>query len=387
VTPTGGTAAAPAPGPRPGGRTTTPPSRLHRYEAFLEDGFAAGLAGGDEYSLEGLTPAFLAFAAGGVDRIVFTGMGCSAIVSDVLRGHLLVAAPALEVVVVNDYDFDSAVPAHRVDDPRTMIVISSYSGHSSEPVLALERLPEARDRTLVLTSGGRLAELARETGTSVAYWRLSRPDREYPLFHVTQYFAILLRILDELGALPPGAEVETGTLAERLRQRRSEARSRGQALALAARDANVLMVAPPVWHDALLKLCKMHLNEIAMVPAGRNLLNEFCHSEIATLSDPERRHVVLVFQDKDADDYTTAKAERLLELLGLGSPGDLVSARRVDLAGDTFAEKLFAALDVVQHMTLELARWRAPESRDLISLAAGNPWYHSATIQAEAADA
>lgn len=138
----------------------------------------------------------------------------------------------------------------------------------------------------------------------------------------------------------------------------------------------------------MLKLCKMHLNEIAMVPASRNLFHEFCHSEVATLSDPERNHCVMAFADEASDAYTLAKMNNLLGLLTRPVPQNRnVRAQRVPMYGASFLEKLFSTLDVVQHMTLELARYREVESRELISEAAGNPWYHQDTIAAEQAEA
>jgi glucose/mannose-6-phosphate isomerase len=357
---------------------------MQRYEDFINGEYISGLLGGHEYSLEAVTPALRRRIGEGIDRIVFTGMGCSAIVSDVVRGYLLWAGADVEVHVVNDYDLVALIPSRWMADPRTLFVISSYSGHSAEPIKAFNLLAPVRDRVLLLTSGGRLGELGQSTGTSVAYWRLSRPDREYPLFHVTQYFAILLTMFIELGLLPPALQVDFAQLATEVERMRPDAKTLGASLAQDARDSNVLMMAPPLYRDAMLKLCKMHLNEIAMVPASHNFFHDFCHSEVATLSDPDRRHCVLSFSDRHSDDYTVAKSERLLSLLtGDVSQNRLISARLVPMAGMTFLEKLFSTLDVVQHITLELTRYREVESRDLISEAAGNPWYHSATIAAE----
>lgn len=46
---------------------------------------------------------------------------------------------------------------------------------------------------------------------------------------------------------------------------------------------------------------------MAIAPATRNFFHEFCHSEVATLSDPDRRHSVLLFRDNDDDAYTQTR--------------------------------------------------------------------------------
>jgi glucose/mannose-6-phosphate isomerase len=363
-------------------------SRLSRYKSFITHQYIDGLLKGDEYSLAGITPGLQGTLDRRVDRIVFTGMGCSAIVSDVFRGAMKSMEAELEVLVVNDYDLGAVLPPAVLEDRRTLFVISSYSGHSTEPIMAFEQLRAQRDQVLLLTSGGRLAELGRETGTSIAYWQLSRPDREYPLFHVTQYFAILQQMFAELGLISPQDGCDLPALVAFLEDERPRSRELGERLAYAAHGANVLMIAHPIWHDAALKLAKMHLNEIAMVPAGRNLFHEFCHSEVATLSDPERAHCVIMLSDPDEDAYTHDKRARLERLLTADLPQNRnVKAHVLKLRGTTFEEKLFSALDVIQFMTAALTKMDETASRDLISESAGNPWYHSTTIAREFAEA
>jgi glucose/mannose-6-phosphate isomerase len=361
-------------------------SRIVRYDSFINNEFLAGFLKGDEYSLEDMDDVLVKkIMSGQFRRIVFTGMGCSAIVSDVIRGYLIERGLALDIYVVNDYDFHFLVPDSVIEDEATLIIVSSYSGHSSEPVIAVQRLLHVGHRVLLLTSGGRLAEVGKENNISIMYWRLREPDREYPLFHVAQYFAILVDVFVKFGLLGPEHLDELPVLPEQLRADFDEEKSEiVRQVAEASRDANIILVAPPKWHESLLKLCKMHLNEIAMVPATRNYFHEFCHSEIASLSDPERRHTVLLFCDADSDEYTQKKTDNLERLLTAPVPQNKnVFVHRVELNQQGFLRNFFGALDFIQRLTLELGRYTNVASRELISEAAGNPWYHSTTIEAE----
>jgi glucose/mannose-6-phosphate isomerase len=361
-------------------------SRLDRYERFIGKEYRAGLTKPDEYSLEGVTEDLRArFREGKFRRIVFTGMGCSAIVSDIVRGYFTQIGSPIEVHVVNDYDFAFLAPQSVLEDDGTVFIVSSYSGHSQEPIHALRRLESVRDRVLLLTSGGRLAEVGREMGVSIAYWRLREPDREYPLFHVSQYFAILMDMFHRLGVIDDDHRSRLAELSSELESDFDRhQRELVEKTAADSRDANIIMIASPKWHESLLKLAKMHLNEMAMVPATRNYFHEFCHSEIATLSDPERRHCVVWLADDEDDEYTLAKGENLMRLLTADRPENRnVTAHRIDLDQGDFLRKYFNALNIIQHMTLALGRLRETQSRDLISEAAGNKWYHSTTIEAE----
>ncbi|MEU3251218.1 SIS domain-containing protein [Streptomyces sp. NPDC006997] len=361
-------------------------SRLDRYQQFLEQEYHAGFTKSEEYDVSGISPDLLKrLTDGHFTRIVFSGMGCSAIVSDVIRVFFDSIRSDLEMYVFNDYEFEYLVPRAVIEDERTLVILSSYSGYSNEPIRAFHALRPLHDRVLLLTSGGRLGELGEEHGVSIARWTLSKPDREYPLFHVGQYFSILVDMFLRLGLLDEDHGPAVRALAENLRTDFTpELRALAADAAARSENANVIMLGSPKWHESLLKLAKMHFNEIAMVPATRNFFHEFCHSEVATLTDPERRHSVLVFSDPEEDDYTRAKRRNLVSLLTAPIPQNAnVTVTQIELDQPTFIRQYFTALEFVQYLTLDLGRARETKSRNLISEAAGNPWYHGSTIAAE----
>jgi glucose/mannose-6-phosphate isomerase len=361
------------------------PSRLERYEQFLDNEYRSAFVKSSEYSTDEITDQLRARLAGGeFRRIVFSGMGCSAIVSDVIRAYLSTFDSGLEVFVFNDYDFQFLVPRSVIEDPSTLIILSSYSGHSNEPIRAFHDLKEMHDRVLLLTSGGRLAQLGTEFGVSIARWQLSNPDREYPLFHVGQYFAILIKMFYELGLVEQDRTGEVSALVDQLSEDfDAELAQTAIEAARRAENANIIMVASPKWHESLLKLAKMHFNEIAMVPATRNFFHEFCHSEVATLSDPDHRHLVLIFCDDEEDAYTVQKRENLVSLLQSPLPQNRnIEVVQIRLDQPSFMRKYFTALEFVQRVTLDVGKFHQTQSRDLISEAAGNPWYHSTVVAA-----
>jgi glucose/mannose-6-phosphate isomerase len=358
-------------------------SRLDRYEDFLKSRYRRDFLKGGEYALDEITPELRRrMAERGFTRIVFSGMGCSAIVSDVIGTFLNSADADVEVYVFNDYEFDYLLPQSVVDDELTLFIISSYSGFSEEPVRVLRSLAGKYHRTLLLTSGGKLAEIGRQEGVSIARWALSEPDREYPLFHVGQYFAILIDMFLTLGLIRNDHRAEVGALPDRLAEDFTpQLEELARTAALRSRDANIIMIASPKWYESLLKLAKMHFNEMAMAPAVRNYFHEFCHSEVATLSDPTRRHSVLLFTDDDDDEYTRTKMKNLVTLLTRDIPQNRnVTVTEYEFTQPTFMRKYFTALEFVQRASLDLGRYYDTASRELISEAAGNPWYHGTAV-------
>lgn len=359
-------------------------SRLDRYEDFINFRYRNDFDKGHEYSVDEISPDLLRRMSEGVfTRIVFSGMGCSAIVSDVIRTYLTAANAGLEVYIFNDYEFTYLLPESVISDESTLFIISSYSGFSEEPVRVFHSLEGMHHRTLLLTSGGKLAALGRQHGVSIARWALSEPDREYPLFHVGQYFAILVDLFFRLGLIREDHNAEVKNLPTDLSvDFNSDMLERAHDAAVNAKDANIIMVASPKWYESLLKLGKMHFNEMAMAPATRNYFHEFCHSEVATLSDPSRKHHVMMFLDDDDDEYTRKKMKNLVRLLTQDIGQNInVSVTEYEMTEPSFMRKYFTALEFIQITALNLGRYYGTESRELISEAAGNPWYHGTAVR------
>ena len=165
--------------------------RLQRYKQFIQSGFADSLLWNKDYSLVGVDKELISrIKKGQFSRIIFTGMGCSAIVSDVVKGFFASQKIPIYIEVINDYDVDFLLDKEVLQDKKTLVIISSYSGFSQEPIHFYDRIKNLTKNIIFLTSGGKLAEIAKKDTVSIIYWKLRKPDREYPLFHVPQYFAI-----------------------------------------------------------------------------------------------------------------------------------------------------------------------------------------------------
>lgn len=359
--------------------------RLERYQQFIENEFIPSLNWNQDYSLAQLSPDLRAKIVNkNFRRIVFTGMGCSAIVSDVIKGFFVVSSNPIHVEVINDYDYRFLFDQSWLTDGATLFIISSYSGHSQEPIEFYNQIKNQTHDIIFLTSGGQLATIAEQDNVSLIRWQLRNSDREYPLFHVPQYFAILLDIFCELKILSTNYEQELAQVAKNLMAHKNELAQQAELLADRLASSEIVCIASPRWYLSLLKLTDMHINEMAMVPIHRNYFHEFGHSEVAVFSNPTQRLAILNFRDVDDDEYTLGKMNRLREQL---TNGDIqnknIQFTEIVIEGKGFFEKFFSTLLLVNYLALELGKRSDITSRELISIVAGNAWYHQTTINAE----
>ncbi len=135
-----------------------------------------------------------------VERVIILGMGGSAIGGDVVR-RLALAESKAPVWVQRDYSLPPFI------DESTLVIASSYSGNTEETTSAFTQSLKTRAKKLVLTTGGKLKQLAEKEGIPVfAIDYQSPPRAAFP-----HSFIPLLGIFQKLGLLrDKSAELKEG---------------------------------------------------------------------------------------------------------------------------------------------------------------------------------
>ncbi len=128
---------------------------------------------------------------GAADAIVVAGMGGSAIGADLARG-LVADTLRVPLVVWRDY----GLPAFA--GPRTLVVASSHSGGTEEPLSAAERALAIGAPLIAVTTGGRLASMIGAAGHPVL--RFDYPSQ--PRAAIGYALVLVLGLLARLGYVP-----------------------------------------------------------------------------------------------------------------------------------------------------------------------------------------
>jgi glucose/mannose-6-phosphate isomerase len=281
---------------------------------------------------------------------VVCGMGGSAIGGDLAKAALGDRATR-PITVVRGYALESWTP------PESFVLCASYSGNTEETLACFEAAGAAGAQRAVLTTGGKLAELAREEGVPV----IGIPAGMQPRAAVVYMTIGVMECAALCGAAPAlHAEIDTATaLLEKLVE---EWGPGAEDDSLAKSLAGQLHGTVPVIHGASATTAPARrwatqLNENAESPAFWSELPEANHNQIVGwergralapvsgvfLCDPDQhprvqRHVDLA---KEALERVGAPAvqlhaqgeSRLERVLSAVLLGDLVSVYMAVLAG------------------------------------------------------
>jgi len=211
-------------------------------------------------------------------HLIVAGMGGSAIGGDLLAAVLEPRLP-LPLVVVRDSRLPSYV------GPRSVVIATSYSGETEETLAAAEQAVRAGASVLAITSGGRLAEVARDRVVRIPRVLAPRAALGYLMISalaaldrwglcgpcagdVEDAAAVLHEVASEIGPLVPTARNTAKSLAGCLS---------GYVPATYAGSPEVEPVA---------RRWKTQFNENSKVFATWNTFPELTHNEIVGWSGP-----------------------------------------------------------------------------------------------------
>lgn len=208
---------------------------------------------------------------GEIANVVLAGMGGSA-----LPGVLLNSWPGVKVPfeIVRNY----AIPEYV--DSRTLFISSSHSGNTEETLEALARAEEKGAHIVVVASGGKLVDIAKEKGYPLFLVEHAIQPRMAVFYFLNAFVRILASLKLTDGTPEELAEVAQwlqGVLAN-VEPTVPTAKNLAKQIALELMGKTVIVYSGPLLFPAANKW-KISMNENAKNTAWANQYPEFNHNE------------------------------------------------------------------------------------------------------------
>ena len=283
-----------------------------------------------------------------VDKVVILGMGGSAIGGDVVRSMALRAGKAA-VVVQRDYRLP-----HWVDE-RTLVIASSYSGNTEETISAFAEALESPAKKLVITTGGRLQEIAAEHGVPTLVFHYQAEPRAafgYSFFSLLAFLKCMGHIdigsgdVDESIMALKEASADAGREVPCDRNPAKQLAGRLQGHLAVIYGADFLSVVAHRW--------KAQINECSKGWAFAECFPELNHNAVVGYSFPERFNqsvYVVMLRSPLMDPRILKRYEVTAELLD----GAGIASEVVQPAGSSELAQLLNAVSLGDYVSYYLA--------------------------------
>jgi glucose/mannose-6-phosphate isomerase len=285
--------------------------------------------------------------------LMVCGMGGSAIGGD-LAAAALGDRLTKPLVSIRGYELPSWAT------PEWTVLCSSYSGQTEETLACFEAAEALGARRIVLSTGGRLVERAREAGVPV----VAPPGIYQPRVAVAYMFAVAAEAA-ALGGVAPRVHTEIDAGAAFLERESERLQARAREIADKLGDSAPVVIYGADLTGPIARRWKTQLNENSKLPAFCSELPEADHNEVCGWAGDAAAPMAAVFlEDCDQHPRERRRFDLTAEIAGEGA----AAVVRAETAGETRVERLLWATLLGDLVSLELAEKRGvdPERIDAL---------------------
>jgi glucose/mannose-6-phosphate isomerase len=279
---------------------------------------------------------------GKFENIVICGMGGSALPANLLITYL----SDLKLPLYIHRSYNLPLQARQ----QSLIICISYSGNTEETISAFEEAKKRNLKTIVITTGGKLKELAETYNTPLVLL----PSGIQPRSATGYLFSALVKVLSNSGVVKDRSR-EILETAENLNS--AELEDKGKNLAKKLVGKIPLIYASDNF-KALARIWKIKFNENSKIMAFWNYFPELNHNEMESFSifnfqfSIFKNFHILILQDKDDQSQILKRMQLTADLLKEKE----AEVDFVEIEGKNILEKIFNNLLLSDWVSYYLAK-------------------------------
>jgi len=283
-------------------------------------------------------------------KIVFAGLGGSAIGADMVRSYLYFESK-IPISVCREYELPAYV------DNSTLVFISSYSGNTEETLSAYQQAKGKGATLILISSDGSLKDYATKDNLTFIEIPRGLPPR-CALGYLSITPLVLLNKLGVVEDIAP-AIVEMVEVLEELKNRNLNPRI-GQKDNIAKYIADKLfnkfavIYSSSIHFDTAVTRLRSQLNENSKSLASTHVFPEMNHNEIVGWQNPKKlfkNFVVLMLRDKDMHRRVTARMDITSDIL----KDEGVSVLEIWSRGQNLLSRIFSLIYIGDFISFYLA--------------------------------
>jgi glucose/mannose-6-phosphate isomerase len=221
---------------------------------------------------------------GTFNKIVFAGMGGSALPGDIARS-VLQESLTIPIIVYKSYDLPSYV------DAGTLLFIISYSGNTEEALSTYKLAKTKNCKVVVVTSGGKLRSTAEADHTNL----ILIPSGLQPRLSLGYMFFSVLKLLTNSGIVKDqSAEIKKLTT----HLQNHEFKMYGEELSSKLVDHTPIIYASEPFF-VVAEIWKIAFNENSKTTAFWNYFPELNHNEMVGYTNPKGSYYAIMIKEDD----------------------------------------------------------------------------------------
>jgi glucose/mannose-6-phosphate isomerase len=243
-----------------------------------------------------------------IHNVLVTGLGGSGI-GGTIAAEVVASSCKVPILVNKDYFLPEFVNAN------TLVVVSSYSGNTEETVEAMEIALRKGAKTVCVTSGGKIADMARQHGLDLVIIPGGMPPRSCLGYSLTQLFYVL----HGMGLISDSFKSELKASISRMENERSEIQNEAMELTEFLYNRIPVIYAADGYNGVATRF-RQQINENSKMLCWHHILPEMNHNELVGWADQHPECAVLMLRNETDYYRTKARMDITLEVISTKTP-------------------------------------------------------------------
>jgi glucose/mannose-6-phosphate isomerase len=232
-----------------------------------------------------------------ITNVVITGLGGSGIGGKIVAQLVADECP-VPIITNNTYDIPAFV------NENTLVIASSFSGNTEETLFALEAAQAKGAEIAIISSGGKIIELAKLKG----YNHIILPPGDSPRAMLTYSLTQQFYLLHHYGLIERNFVNELKQAIALLDQEIDAIKQEARAITEALYGKTAVLYTEAKMEGVITRF-RQQLNENAKVLCWHHVLPEMNHNELVGWAGGKEEYAVVMFRNKSDFDRTQVRMD------------------------------------------------------------------------------
>jgi len=282
-------------------------------------------------------------------NIVLTGLGGSGIAGSIVQNYVFDKCK-FPFIVNKDY----FLPAFVNKD--SLVIVSSYSGNTEETIAALEKAIKVKATIICITSGGKIAEIAKKKKIDCILLPSGMPPRACIGYAMLQ----IINILEHFGCIKNVIANEVKPAVALLDSEEKNIRKKAKTIASKLNGKLPIIYSAADFEGMAIRF-RQQLNENSKILCWHHAIPEMNHNELVGWKDKDPNKVVLILRNENDYERVQMRMEINKKVFKQYTPNII----EIYSKGNSYFERVFYFIHLTDYVSTELAKLRDVDATEV----------------------
>jgi len=282
-------------------------------------------------------------------NVILTGLGGSGIGGSIVQNFVF---DKLKIPFIVNKDY--FLPAFVGKD--SLVIVSSYSGNTEETIAAMQQALKAKATVVCITSGGKVAEIAKKKNLDCLLLPAGMPPRSCIGYSMTQ----VLYILQYFGLINYNFEKDYKAAIKKMKDDSKEFHKKAKALAKKLSGKLPVIYSGPEFEGVAVRF-RQQINENGKMLCWHHVIPEMNHNELVGWKDKDPNKVVVILRNEDDYERVQMRMEINKQVIRKYTPNIV----EIYSEGKGYFEKVFYFIHLTDWVSVYLADMHGQDATEV----------------------